>query len=76
MAVGKLIKRGRKELKLMLVEASWIAVRNDPALTIVFTELAKRMPKNKAIIRIAKKLLNRLRHVLIHKQPYVNGIVK
>lgn len=76
MTTGKLIKRGRKELKLMLVEASWIAVRTDPALTLAFTELSKRMPKNKAIIRIARKLLNRLRHVLMHKQTYQLGVTK
>jgi transposase len=73
--VGKLINRGRKELKIMLIEASWVAIRQDPALMAKFNELIKIMPKNKGIIRIARKLLNRIRHVIIHQQEYVTGVV-
>ena len=29
MKTGKIIKRGRKELKIMMIEASWEAVRKD-----------------------------------------------
>lgn len=67
---GKMIRRGRKELKIMLIEASWVAIRKDPAMMLRFNELAKRMNKNKAIIRIARKMLSRLRHLLINKQKY------
>ncbi len=73
---GKLIKRGRREIKIHLIESAWIAVRKDPALTLKFNELSTRMNKNKAIIRIARKLLSRIRFVLLNKQPYEIGIVK
>lgn len=76
MQTGKMIKRGRKELKIMLIEAAWDAVRLDPALMLKFNELQKRMNKNKAIIRIARSLLNRMRLVLKSQQPYVIGVVK
>lgn len=75
MQTGKMIKRGRKELKIMLIEASWEAVRKDPALMCKFNELSQRMNKNKAIIRIARKLLNRMRFVLTHQQEYVLNVV-
>jgi len=71
---GKMIKRGRKELKIMLIEASWEAVRKDPALMARFNELSKRMNKNKAIIRIARKLLSRMRTVLLNGERYELGI--
>ncbi len=71
---GKIIKRGRKELKIMLIEASWNAVRKDPALMHKFTELISRMHKNKAIIRIARKTLSRIRFVLLNQLPYELGI--
>lgn len=58
--VGELINRGRKELRIILIEASWVAVRHDPALMAKFNELSKFMPKNKAIIRIARKMLSRI----------------
>ena len=70
---GKMLKRGRKELKIMLIEASWVAIRKDPALMAKFNNLAKRMNKNKAIIRIAKSLLNRIRFVLTHHEKYELG---
>ena len=62
---GKMINRGRKELKIMIIEAAWEAVRLDPALMAKFNELTRRMNKNKAIIRIARKLVSRMRYVLI-----------
>lgn len=76
MQVGKLIKRGRKELKIMLIESSWEAIRKDPALMLKFNELSNRMPKNKAIIRIARKILSRIRFVLKNQQPYELSVIK
>ena len=72
--VGKMIRRGRKALKIIIIESAWVAVRKDPALTVRFNELSKKMAKNKAIIRIARKLLNRIRRVLIHQEEYVIGV--
>jgi transposase len=76
MSTGKLINRGRKELKIMIIEAAWEAVRLDPALMVKFNELAKRMNKNKAIIRIARKLVSRMRFVLMTQKPYTLGITE
>lgn len=73
---GKMIRRGRKELKIMMIEASWEAIRKDPALMAVFNELSLRMNKNKAIIRIARKLLSRIRFVLTNQVEYELGIVE
>jgi transposase len=76
MYTGKLINRGRKELKIMIIEAAWEAVRLDPALMVKFNELTRRMNKNKAIIRIARKLVSRMRSVLIAREPYKLGITE
>lgn len=75
MVTGKMTRRGRKKIKILLIEAAWIAVRKDPALMARFNELSKRMNKNKAIIRIAKNLLSRIRHVLRHGVEYEPGVV-
>ena len=74
MITGKLIKRGRKQLKVMLLEASWVAIRKDPALMSKFNDLSQRMNKNKAIIRIAKKLVRRIRTIMMNREPYQIGI--
>ena len=56
------------------MESSWVAIRQDPALILRYTELNKRMSPNEAIIRIAKKLLNRMRYVLKNETDYVKSI--
>lgn len=68
--------RGNKYLKSILIEAAWIAARKDPALTICYKNLTKRMSGQKAIIRIAKKLLNRIRYVIKNNKPYVSLVVE
>ena len=74
-AVGSLTIRGRGPLKAALIESAWVAVRKDAALLAKFEQLSNRMQKNKAIIRISRKLLSRIRHVLLHRQAYVCGVV-
>ncbi len=57
------------------IEAAWVAVRQDPAMNLFYTEQCKRMPKSKAIVKVARKLVNRLFFVLKHQTEYVNSIV-
>lgn len=69
---------GRKNAQLrgILIESAWTAVRKDPALLMAFNELCKHMTKTKAIVRIARKLLNRIRYVLKNQQEYVPAVVQ
>jgi len=74
------IKRGltcrhHKHLRSQLIESAWVAVRHDPALTQSYNQYIQRMPKQKAIVRIAKKLLNRIRYVWLNEKEYVTGVV-
>jgi len=68
--------RGQNALGKMLIESSWMAVRFDPALMMSYHSYIKRMEPNKAIIRIARKVLNRMYFVLKNKVEYVSGVVK
>lgn len=68
--------RQKKYLKNIIIEASWIAMRKDPALTISYLELLKRMQSQRAIIKIAKKVVNRIRHVWIHNTEYQLSVVR
>jgi transposase len=63
-------------LRGALVESAWIAARMDPALNMAYHAYCRRMEPNKVIIRIARKLLNRIRFVLKNNQPYVCAVVK
>ena len=73
---GDITVRRNKILRTAIVESSWIAIRNDPALMLAYQKLIKRMEPQKAIIRIAKKLVNRILHVLKNKEAYVHAVVK
>lgn len=68
-------RRRNPFLRGVLIECAWVAARKDPALLLAFTKLSKRMPKNDAIIRIAHKLLNRIRYVLLHQQYYQSSVL-
>jgi len=68
-------KRRNAQLRGILIESSWVAVRKDPAMLMAFNTLCKKMPKNNAIVRIARKLLNRIRYVLRNQQEYVSAVV-
>jgi transposase len=73
--VGSITPRSNQILRGMIIESSWIAIRNDPALALAYSKLCKRMKPNKAIIRIAKKLLNRIRYVLNNQKQYEYAII-
>jgi len=73
---GEMTFRGQKILKNCIIESSWIAARKDPALSLAYNKYAARMEPNKAIIRVARKLLNRIYFVLKNKKEYVTSIVK
>jgi transposase len=67
--------RRHKQLRTALIEAAWEAKRTDPALLDAYTKLTRRMTGNKAIVRIARKLLRRMRAVLKSGIPYEKGLV-
>lgn len=73
---GRMTKRKNKYLQPVLIQCAWKAVGRDPALMSVYGELKKRMTSARAIVKIARKLLSRIRHVLLTKEPYVMGVEK
>lgn len=64
-----------KYLRAMLIESAWTAVRKDPALTQAYGKLVMRMEAQKAIIRIAKKLLNRVMYMWKNEKEYSCAVV-
>ncbi len=67
--------RHNKFLRPMIVESAWTAVRKDPAMTQKYYHLCKRMSKQRAIIRIAKILLSRIKHVWENQEEYKFSLV-
>ncbi|MCJ7533282.1 MAG: IS110 family transposase [Anaerolineales bacterium] len=63
-------KEGRRELRWVLVEVAWRAVKADPHWKRLFIELERRMHPNQAIVAIARHLLTMVWYVLTRREPY------
>lgn len=66
--------RRHNQLRVMLIEAAWQLTRRDAAMLDYYKSLTKRMKSQDAIIRVARKLLRRIRAVLLSNRMYVPGI--
>jgi transposase len=74
---GRLTIRKQKQLRSDLIECAWTAKRTDPAISLYYNNQLKKGKEPKLIIvKIARKLLSRIRFVWLTEQPYVAGIVK
>lgn len=72
---GKITMRSNKVLRGLVIESAWVAARKDPALMMAYQTLCERMKPSKAIIRIAKKLLSRMRYVWNNNERYEYAVV-
>ena len=71
-----LSRQKNKYIRNFLIEAAWTAIRKDRAFQESYGRLCHRMSNKKAIIKISKKLLNRIRHVWKAEEPYVYSLVE
>jgi transposase len=75
-SIGDITIRKHAMLRCLIIESAWIAIRKDPVMTMAYEEYRKRMNGNKAIVKIARKLVNRIFFVLKRKQKYEPCVVK
>ena len=68
---GEMTFRGNKELGPMMIEAAWIAIRNDVGLAASYSLYCRKMKSQQAIVRVARKLSNIIIAVLKSKKKYV-----
>lgn len=74
--MGPMTTRKNKTIRSLIIEASWIAIRIDPALTLKYQELIKTKTNKRAIIIIARKILSRIYTMWKTRQMYERGIIK
>ncbi len=72
--IGDITRRCNPVLRSLLIECAWTAVRKDPALALAYHGFCKRTRTTKAIVKIARKLLNRIRFVLNNRCPYISSL--
>jgi transposase len=67
--------RSNHYLRPAIVESSWVIIRKDPAMLMLYKKYCSMMIPNKAIIKIARHLLSRIRYVWMTQMEYEIGIV-
>ena len=67
--------RRHNQLRVSLIQAAWQAIRTDPAMLETYQQLIKRMKGTQAIVRIARKLVRRIRAIQLNAIPYQKGVV-
>jgi transposase len=75
-STGKLSRRGNSIVKDALIECAWVAVRKDPALLLYYKKQLAQMNGQKAIIKVTRKLLSRIRYVLMNQKEYMIGVIE
>lgn len=68
--VGHLTPRKNTYVLPILIQCAWKAVGQDPALMQSYHQWLKRMKGQQAIVRVARKLLRRIRYVLVNQNEY------
>lgn len=71
--IGEMTRRGNSKLKSALIESSWVAIRQDPELLIKYENYRKRMGGHKAIVRIGRILLRRIRRLWLKREKYLKA---
>jgi len=70
---GKISKQGRRELRTVLIQSAWVAVRFSDHWREQYNQLANRIGKLKAITAIARKLLVVIWNVLSKRSADKNA---
>jgi transposase len=68
-------QRSNNHLRTAIVESSWVIIRKDPAMLHLYKKYCAAMVPNKAIIKIARHLLSRIRYVWTNQVEYEIGLV-
>jgi transposase len=73
--LGHISHQGKSIFRKLLVQAAWVAIRNDESLADYHRKLADRVGSKRAIIAVARKLLGRARACIRDKILYqtING---
>ena len=67
--------RSNDYLRPAIVESSWVIIRKDPAMLHLYKKYCRKMVPNKAIIKISRHLLSRIRYVWTNRVEYEVGLV-
>lgn len=68
--LGHISRQGKPILRKVLVQAAWIAIRDNQNLRMIFENIAKKSGKKRAIIGVARRLIGHIRACFIKEELY------
>jgi transposase len=68
--IGHIAKTGSPDLRWILQQAAWTAIRTDEHVRRIFLRIAKRSGRKAAAVAIARKLLTWMRTAVTKGEPY------
>jgi transposase len=73
---GNIIGRKHNRLRSLLIESAWVAIRTDPAMSKAYNDFKIKVGGKRAIIKIARKILSRIRYVWLNQTIYEKGVIQ
>lgn len=70
---GHISRQGKAVVRKILVQASWKAIKTDPALQTIYDRISKRAGGKRAIVGIARRLIGRIRSCFRTGELYAIG---
>lgn len=67
---GHITRAGKPQIRALLIQCAWVAIRKDEALTDKYRRIAARRGSKRAIVAMARTLLVRARRILIDRTSY------
>lgn len=71
---GRITKQGSTYIRRALVNASWVSIRESEKIRKIFTRIAKRTGRKKAIVAISRKLLSWCWYLVINDETWNENI--
>jgi transposase len=68
--LGSISKQGNSQLRKILIQASWVAIKKDQELNEIYQRIANRSTSTNAIVAVARRLIGRIRACFKNKCLY------
>lgn len=73
---GRITPRANRHLRSLLIQSAWRAISCNEYFCSIYTAYTKKMPGNKAIVRVAVKLSNRVYYTMKPESQEMDSISK
>jgi transposase len=70
LVLGRMKKDSNGRARWVLVQAAWVAARNDPRMRELYLRVKARKGSSKAAVRVANKMAVIIWHMLTKREPY------